>query len=211
MKNSEGASSRTRNWTFLLYPDSLPDDWELIIAHTHIKVILSPLHDRDVWDSFDERENPAHKAGTIKKPHYHAVATYDGVKSYKQVLEDFSGLGVSYVQQVSSISQMSRYLCHLDDDDKVKYSRDDIRLFNGAVVDLSKQLTCEEKRAIKHDIQRFIREHGITEYCDLIDWCDEHFDEFPEWYNVASEQTVFFTGYLRSIRGKAKAMSELDS
>lgn len=49
---------RTRNWTFVLYPDSAPDNWRQILDDKHIEWIESPLHDKDV-----------NANGEPKKPH----------------------------------------------------------------------------------------------------------------------------------------------
>lgn len=51
-----------RNWAFLVYPESLPSNWEDIITETGLPMAFSPLHDKDV--------NPN---GEEKKPHYHVI------------------------------------------------------------------------------------------------------------------------------------------
>ena len=47
---------RARTWTFILYPESAPENWRYILDGYHIPWVESPLHDKDV--------NPD---GTVKK------------------------------------------------------------------------------------------------------------------------------------------------
>ena len=47
-KSSGNKDSRTRNWTFVLYEDSAPDNWREILDDLHIEWIESPWHDKDV-------------------------------------------------------------------------------------------------------------------------------------------------------------------
>ena len=51
---------KTRAWTFIVYPDSAPDDWRDILDDLHIPWCESPLHDKD--------QNPT---GEQKKAHWH--------------------------------------------------------------------------------------------------------------------------------------------
>lgn len=89
-----------------VYPDSAPKDWILRLNHWHIPAAISPLHDKDTYDSdkliplwrvdevgellldqdgnpiqaTDEEGNPImvvkHLKGDIKKPHYHVMMCY---------------------------------------------------------------------------------------------------------------------------------------
>lgn len=68
--------NRTRNWTFVVYPESAPDNWREIIDEYHTPWIESPLHDKDV--------NPD---GEIKKAHWHVMMMFPTNKSYDQIRE----------------------------------------------------------------------------------------------------------------------------
>ena len=61
---------RARTWTFILYPESAPENWRDILDGYHIPWVESPLHDRDV--------NPD---GTVKKAHRHIILLCAGKKS----------------------------------------------------------------------------------------------------------------------------------
>ena len=55
-----------RNWAFIVYPDSLPVNYEEIITNTGLPMAFSPLHDKDL-----------NATGEAKKPHYHVICYYD--------------------------------------------------------------------------------------------------------------------------------------
>ena len=45
-KASQG-NVRTRNWTFVIYPESVSEGWRDILDDEHIQWVESPLHDKD--------------------------------------------------------------------------------------------------------------------------------------------------------------------
>ena len=51
---------RSHVWTFLVYPDSVNENWLFLLDSLHIPICVSPLHDKDF--------NPT---GEPKKPHKH--------------------------------------------------------------------------------------------------------------------------------------------
>ena len=44
------AKEKARYFTFLLYPESIPSDWELKLELLGVPIAVSPLHDRDKSD-----------------------------------------------------------------------------------------------------------------------------------------------------------------
>lgn len=69
---------RTRNWAFLMYPESCVTDWQERLTRRCVPCFVSPLHDQDTWTAYDEQENEAHKQGEPKKAHYHDRPTGGG-------------------------------------------------------------------------------------------------------------------------------------
>ena len=39
---------RARAWTFIVYPESAPENWRDVLDRFHLQWACSPLHDRDV-------------------------------------------------------------------------------------------------------------------------------------------------------------------
>lgn len=166
--------TRHRAWTMIFYPDSAPPEWADYLSDLHVPIWVSPLHDQDVWTEKDERENANHKAGTPKKPHYHLICQYEVQVDRQTFLEDMKGLnGSEYVKAVKSLISMVRYLVHADDPDKAQYSREDVRVFGGAEIDLVEQLGSHERHEALKAMRRFIREHGITQFYEFVDYCDD--------------------------------------
>ena len=44
------AKEKARYFTFLLYPDSIPEDWEMRLELIGVPIAVSPLHDKDLSD-----------------------------------------------------------------------------------------------------------------------------------------------------------------
>lgn len=116
-------SRRFRNFATVLYPDSenTPENWLSILQDFKTPVLVSPFHDQDI--------NPT---GEPKKPHYHILIMFEGMKSQDQVKELFDQIGGVGLETVNSIRGYARYLCHLDNPDKHQYSVSDVQQFSGA-------------------------------------------------------------------------------
>ena len=67
MKTSK--NQRTRNWTFVVYPESVVPDWKEKLEKLYTQALISPLHNKD--------KNPD---GTDKKPHYHVLLIFKNVE-----------------------------------------------------------------------------------------------------------------------------------
>lgn len=149
----------SRNWVFVLYPESLPGDWLDILVG--VRGVLSPLHDKDT--------NPD---GTIKKAHYHLLLTFEGNKSNIQMEELAKQLNCPSPQVCKSVRAQVRYFMHLDNPEKVQYSKQDYRPIGGFDLDtyLAKSLSekAEEERVFVADMLKIIAEYDILEYEDLL-------------------------------------------
>lgn len=103
------SAGRTRSYACVLYPESAPENWRDILSDFHIPCLISPLHDKDV--------NPT---GEKKKAHYHVLLLFDSVKSETQAREIFEAFGGVGCEKVNSVRGYARYLCHLDNPEKVQ-------------------------------------------------------------------------------------------
>ena len=63
-------------------------------------------------------------------------------------------------------------------------------------------LTVTQQKAIKRKVTAYIRDNGIEEYADLIDTLMDS-DE-GDMYDIASQNTFFFTQYIKSKKGNLK-------
>ncbi len=146
---------RTRNYATVIYPESAPEDLFIRLSDLKIPAFLSPLHDKDI--------NPT---GEPKKPHYHLMIMFEGVKSEaqaKEVFEQFNGVGCEIIQ---SIRGYARYLCHLDNPEKVQYDKDKVSAYGGAdyfnVINL-----ITDKYAVIDEMINFCEEQDIVSFRNL--------------------------------------------
>lgn len=181
---------KKRNWAFVLYPESAPENWREQLALTGLQCAISPLHDRDV--------NPT---GEPKKPHYHVILAYSGPTSYNVVKALTNGtLGQTIPQALEQIEGYYRYFTHKDNPEKAQYSASDIETINGFDIRNYIDLTKSEVVRLKREIQVFIRDNQIYEYADLMDLLMDAGEEMADHYEVAANNTVFFDRYLSSRR-----------
>lgn len=186
---------RGRNWGLVIYPDSMPDNWEDILRTE--PSALSPLHDRDV-----------NADGEIKKAHYHVVLAYQGNKSFDQIDELARALRAPVPQRINSITGAVRYLTHMDNPEKYQYDSSDIRTFCGFDLEACLALSTGDKRQLLRDILAFCRDNQIEHLSDLVDYCMT--DDAPAgWFEVLTERnTLIIKEYVKSIWQKNKSIAD---
>ena len=187
-------SIKKRNWAFVLYPESAPDDWKDILQETGLQCAISPLHDKDI--------NPD---GELKKAHYHIILCYSGPTSFNVVKGLTDLLNQPIPQALEQVKGYYRYLTHKDNPEKAQYNDLDIVTINGFNIADYSDLTRSEVNALKIQIQELIRNKEFYEYSDLMDFlCDNGM--FTE-YDIACNHTLFFDRYITSRRNKFKNIS----
>lgn len=181
---SRGDYVRTRNWSTIVYPESAPENWKEILEDFKVPAFISPLHDLDI--------NPT---GEIKKPHYHVVIMFEGVKTVEQAQELFSKIGGVGHERVNSIRGMARYLCHLDNPDKHRYSESDVISLCGADYFGTVSLVTDKYQAIG-DIIDYCEQNDIISYWELITYCRQ---QRPDWFRTLCDNgTYVIKEYLKS-------------
>ena len=161
------SKEKARYFTFLLYPESIPNDWIDNLELIGVPIAISPLHDKDLSDV--ERQK-------YKKEHYHVIyvsknpVTAESVRlKVKRSLGDKS---VAMVQIVStSMENMYLYLTHESKDaiakNKHKYSKADIRLLNNFDIDRYVTLDVEDKDDMLNDVCDLIDDHNLANMREL--------------------------------------------
>lgn len=179
-KGKLSSDNRKRVWSFFVYPDSAPEDWEQRL--NGISWVKSPLHDKDV-------EN-----GQLKKPHWHIMVVFEGKKSFQQVKEITDELNSPHPQYVDSVKGLVRYMAHLDSPDKVLYNKYDI-VSHG--VEIEKYLnSSSDIDELMHEIELYCKDNRIYEYGELVllSW------EFAGWHKCITSHTIHFRAFLASLR-----------
>lgn len=181
-----------RNWAFVVYPESLPKNWEEIITETGLPMVFSPLHDKDL--------NPT---GEVKKSHYHVICYYENPTTSRAVKEYVTDkLNGTIPIKLESMTGMYRYHLHLDNPEKYQYDDRDRKFFNGFDVNKVDSLTYTEISKLLREIQIIIKENKIYEYSDLLDILLDN-EKFNMW-DVARNHTILLNSYITSKRHKLK-------
>ena len=161
------SKEKARYFTFLLYPESIPNDWIDNLELIGVPIAISPLHDKDLSDVEGQK---------YKKEHYHVIyvsknpVTAESVRlKVKRSLGDKS---VAMVQIVStSMENMYLYLKHESKDaiakNKHKYSKADIRLLNNFDIDRYVTLDVEDKDDMLNDVCDLIDDHNLANMREL--------------------------------------------
>ena len=171
-KGSSGAG-RTRVFAILVYADSAPDDWQERLTQEHVAALISPYHDRD--------KNPD---GSDKKPHWHVLVMFDGVKSQEQVngLWDrvLGPTRIKHYETVNSTRGYARYLCHMDNPEKAPYDKVDVVALGGADYEEIISLPSDDY-AVLDEIQEYLEEGHHRYYSDFMRYCRR---ERRDWWKL---------------------------
>lgn len=184
MPKTRGAG-RTRNYATIVYPESAPSDWFELLGEECVPAFVSPLHDKDV--------NPG---GEFKKPHYHVMLMFEGVKTVEQANAIFEVIGGVGCEVVNSIRGYARYLCHLDNPEKVQYPVEDVRSCAGADYFNVCSLASDKQKAYR-EMCSFCRVNKIYSVNDLQDYAAS---QRPDWYHVLTENGCYYmTTYIKGM------------
>lgn len=154
-KKETNKVARGRNWAFIVYPDSAPENWRTLVSDLHIPALLSPLH-KDI--------NPDE---TEKKQHWHLLVMFEGNKSIEQMQEIADMLNSPRPQRVDSLRGYARYLIHADNPEKVQYNAMDVVSFGGADYHIIANLANDKYEAIAEMISWCLR-YQIYSYATLL-------------------------------------------
>lgn len=179
---------KKRNWAFVLYPESAPADWREQLQKAGLPCAISPLHDKDV-----------NATGEPKKAHYHIILVYGSPTTFKNVESLTKRLNQPIPQPLEQVRGYYRYLTHEDNPEKAQYCKADIQTLNGFSISDFVEMTKSEVTKYKREIIGFIQDNFMTEYADLLDALMAGAGP-EEWFDVASNNTLFFTAYLKSRR-----------
>lgn len=187
-KSNKGANSvkRTRNYATVVYPESAPENWQNILQEQLIPAFISPLHDKDI--------NPT---GEPKKAHYHVMIMYDSPKTEEQVKEVFAKIGGVGCEVVQHTRGYARYLCHLDNPEKVKYCPDDVISLCGAkYVDVIGDYI--DRDTVLDEMCDFCKRYNVFSFSSLVDYARIN---RTEWSKVLkSSGTLYMREYLKSLK-----------
>lgn len=177
---------RGRNWWFVVYPESLPDNWLALLDDMHLPIFVSPLHDKD-----------KNADGEPKKPHYHIILMFDGNKSFDQILDISQGkLHGTIPQRIDHLRGAVRYLIHADNPEKYQYDVKDIISLGCADLDSAMQKSATVRHYDLAAMRKYIRDNEIYSFAQFYDYCDEY---NSDWAAMLDDScTMCISNYIKS-------------
>lgn len=185
----------SRNFCFMLYDDSMNPNFITVLSDFGEKAFVV-YHDRDI-----------NSDGTQKKPHYHVMVMCCNSRSensIKRLVSDCGGANGVF-KAVKTKRGYARYLCHMDNPEKVSYDPEEVMCLCGSdYLSLAMTKTDIEsgKLNVLREILRYCRENVIVYYCDLVDYC---VDVRQDWLSLLSgSRGRVVRNYIQSLdyRGK---------
>lgn len=168
---------KARYFAFILYPESLPVDWEESLIKLGIPMAISPLHDKDK-SNVEGQE--------YKKAHYHVLyiaknpVTAESVRlKVKRVLGNQS---ITHIEIVDSVEYYFQYLTHESADaikkNKHKYDKKDIKYINDFDIDRYISLDESQKKELKNLLLDIIRKNHLVNVVHLLEFVEVHGAEY---------------------------------
>lgn len=186
VEENKQVKPKGRFFTFLLYPESLPEDWELQLEMLGVPMAISPIHDKD---------KSRVEGQEFKKAHYHViyvaanpVTTHSVRMKIQRMLGKESIAKVQFVKY--KMDNMYLYLTHESKDaiakKKHKYNKKDIKELNNFDLDRYVTLDVEDKEDLLNEICDVIDDHDIANFRELRRFVKNHGEE----YNLPSMKTI---------------------
>lgn len=184
-KTTKGGRGRLRNFATVVYPESAPENWLEVLDGLHVPAFVSPLHNQDI--------NPD---GSPKKPHWHVLIMFAGVKTKEQAQAVIDAIGGVGCESVSTVRGYARYLVHADNPEKAQYSKSDVRAFSGADYDAITHLPTDDVKMVR-EMMEYIRVNQIASFAQFADVCAV---DHEEWFRaLVTKSTYFIKEYIKSL------------
>ena len=184
-KTTKGGRGRLRNFATVVYPESAPENWLEVLDGLHVPAFVSPLHNQDI--------NPD---GSPKKPHWHVLIMFAGVKTKAQAQAVIDAIGGVGCESVSTVRGYARYLVHADNPEKAQYSKSDVRAFSGADYDAITHLPTDDVKMVR-EMMEYIRVNQIASFAQFADVCAV---DHEEWFRaLVTKSTYFIKEYIKSL------------
>lgn len=214
--SNEELKQKVRNFAVIVYPDSvtLKADWQDNIERLGHKAIISPIHDKDVYDKdiTDSDGNITHKKGDLKKPHYHVCVFRENATTLKSCINTMSLNVDSSIKRVEilrgTIQASYDYMSHKNAPHKAQYNQEDVVCLNGfSPFDYQKQSRTDKLNVTK-EIYIYIENHTIEEFSDLIQLLImEDKDELLEY---VANHAFFIDKIITSFRNKNRTAKKAE-
>lgn len=180
---------RGRNWATVVYPESAMHGWQEWLVDQVVPCFISPLHDQDPASDATEGSDE------LKKPHWHVLFVFPGNKSEQQIREIIDTIGGVGCERVQSARAYARYLCHLDDPDKHKYSTQEVMALGGLnYLEVTKSGV--DAMNATYEMMDFCLLNNVTSFYALSMYARYHREDWA--HALRTSCAVFMREFLRS-------------
>lgn len=181
---------KDRKFCLLLYPDAENYNAKKVLRYLQDSYdVAYALHDKDKFSAEDEEENPEHKAGTVKKKHYHVVLRWTGASArYRRGLaQEISQkckceFPKEAIEPCKDLDGALLYLTHTGEKEKYQYKVSAVK--GNTLVEKYQKLVylSQEGTPIAEQLQAILDviegNEGIVRTADLMAYCiDNHYLE----------------------------------
>lgn len=186
---------KSKYFTFLLYPDSLPDEWlSKLEEEIDAPMVISPLHDKDIMSVDDD--------GVVqyKKPHYHVMyvaknsVTADSVS--RRIKRHLGKKSVALVKIVDNCANLYKYFTHETKDAQRKnkhvYPKSEMIHLHNFDISRYNKLSQEEKNEYTRYLVRYVVEQKIKNLNELYERIDAgEIDEKRAFDSLCKNSGIF--------------------
>lgn len=184
LSRQKGRGTTSRGWLTLVYPESAPEGWKDKLASVGMQAIISPLHDKDLNATKEQ-----------KKPHYHVLLYWEGPTTRNNALKYVEMIGGVGCIPCASVRGSARYFCHLDNPEKAQYSKDDVKTICG--LDYNLIITSDSDDMLAYfDIIDFIERNHLISFRKLMLYCRSYNTDWAKLLLTKYRENVF--RYMRS-------------
>lgn len=195
-------------WSFIIYQDSVPDNYLERLKATGMQIALSPWHDKDSWNHDSPEmvnaetgeiipKGARYKTGDHKKTHRHGICKTDKKCSWREMnalLQNI--LHCPYIQKCRSLKGAFEYFLHLNNPEKYQgYFKDEIIRMNGFVIEPTKM----EQGVLYDEIVQVVIGYGYTTWTEV---CKQYQGQ-PEYMLLLSSRPSIVTEVLKDNWRKA--------
>lgn len=182
--------TKARHFAFLLYPESIPDNWQELLESLAVSIAISPLHDLDKKEDdalTDDEKLIVLKGGIVyKKPHYHVIyiarnpVSVESVR--KKIKRKLGNVSITHIEIIDDIKGTYEYLTHESKSAKAKnkhvYDKKDVVHLNDFDIDRYITLDQSEKKELKSKLLRIVSENHLVNVIDLLNFLKSHGEQY---------------------------------
>lgn len=119
--------SKARMCEVIFYDEDISRYIEVVKSKNSVEKYLYIKHDKDVYSTKDELNNPLNKAGTLKKAHWHLYLHFKDSRAFAEIANWF-GVQTNAIQRVKTQNWVYAvaYSIHLNAPEKYQYSKEDV-------------------------------------------------------------------------------------